>query len=388
MIKKMTAFICAFVLTAGCALADTPELKTAPAPFKVKVEIKPTTAPAAAKTEPGFAVVENKDVAGSAKVQNVTAAGTAAPAATAAKQTVKKNSSEPRIGINLASRILTLYQGDKKVKQYPVGVGKTSTPTPTGYYSIQYKEVNPTWVDPDDTSVQIGPGPDNPIGYRWMGFYGNYGIHGTNKPSSVGGYVSNGCVRMHESDVEDLYQQVSVGTPVTVYYDRLVINSDPDHTVSYYIYPDGYQRQSLSIAQVKKALAGYGVEDFAEFQDVSDKINASDGKVTYVAKAYDLVVNGKKLPKRALGKDGQIYLPAVAVSTALKLDLRWNPQQASLTSPYGTAPGYVKSDVVYANAANAYTLFHLQGELTPDYVYNMYSVKNNATPTVTISSGK
>lgn len=384
--------MCALFLTAGCALADTPELKTAPAPFKVtpvKVEIKSTPTPA--KAEPAFQPVQNADIAGSAQVQNtqvVTAASTPNRTTSVPKKITNPVTNEPKIGINLASRQLTLYQGDKKVKIYPVGVGKVETPTPTGYYSIQYKETNPTWVDPDDTSVQIGPGPDNPIGYRWMGFYGNYGIHGTNHPESVGGYVSNGCVRMRESDVEDLYQYVSVGTPVTVYYDRLVINVDPDHTVSYYIYPDGYQRQALTIAQVKQALAGYGVEDFADFQSVSDKINASDGSVTYVAKAYDLVVNGHKLPKRALGKDGQIYLPSVAVSTALKLDLRWDPQQAVLTSPYGMAPGYVKSDVVYMNAANAYTLFHLKGELTPDYVYNMYSVKNNLTPTVTISSGK
>ena len=139
--------------------------------------------------------------------------------------------------------------------------------------------------------------------------------------------------------------------------------------------------------KVKKALAGYGVEDFAEFQNISDKINASDGNVTYVAKAYDLVVNGNKLAKRALGKNGQIYLPSVAVATALKLDLQWNSQQGILTSPYGIAPGYVKSDVVYMNAVDAYSLFHLRGELTPDYVYNMYSVKGNNTPTVVISPG-
>ena len=192
---------------------------------------------------------------------------------------------------------------------------------------------------------------------------------------------------MNEADVEDLYQYVSVGTPVTVYYDRLVIDVDPDHTVSYYVYPDGYGWQSLSVAQVKNALAGYGVEDFAEFQNISDKINASDGNVTYVAKAYDLVVNGNKLAKRALGKNGQIYLPSVAVATALKLDLQWNSQQGILTSPYGIAPGYVKSDVVYMNAVDAYSLFHLRGELTPDYVYNMYSVKGNNTPTVVISPG-
>ena len=58
-----------------------------------------------------------------------------------------------------------------------------------------------------------------------------------------------------------------------------------------------------------------------------------------------------------------------------------------MTSPYGIAPGYVKSDVVYVNAADAYSLFHLNGSLTPDYVYNMYSVKGNKTPTVVISRG-
>ena len=328
---------------------------------------------AAGRNETGPAVTAKKDT----KSQTAAKEG----------QQAKAVESEKKIGINLASRILTLYEGDTKVRMYHVGVGKTSTPTPTGYYAVQYKEVNPTWVDPDDTSIQIGSGPDNPIGYRWIGFYGNYGIHGTNHPESIGGYVSNGCVRMKEADVEDLYQYVSVGTPVTVYYDRLVIDVDPDHTVSYYIYPDGYGWQSLSIAQVKKALAGYGVEDFADFQEISDKINASDGNVTYIAKAYDLVVNGHKLAKRALGKNGQIYLPSVAVATALNLDLQWNSQQGILTSPYGIAPGYVKSDVVYMNAVDAYSLFHLKGELTPDYVYNMYSVKGNSTPTVVISPG-
>lgn len=373
MLKRMMALTCVLALTAGAAWADTPELKTGPAPFSVKVEIKPTAAPQEEMKPAQPAVTAEKD----AKSQTPAKEG----------QQAKAAESEKKIGINLASRILTLYEGDTKVKMYHVGVGKTSTPTPTGYYAVQCKEVNPTWVDPDDTSVQIGPGPSNPIGYRWIGFSGNYGIHGTNHPESIGGYVSNGCVRMNEADVEDLYQYVSVGTPVTVYYDRLVIDVDPDHTVSYYVYPDGYGWQSLSVAQVKKALAGYGVEDFVEFQDISDKINASDGNVTYVAKAYDLVVNGNKLAKRALGKNGQIYLPSVAVATALKLDLQWNSQQGILTSPYGIAPGYVKSDVVYMNAVDAYSLFHLRGELTPDYVYNMYSVKGNNTPTVVISPG-
>ena len=159
----------------------------------------------------------------------------------------EKKDMTDRILVNTASRILTLYRGKEKAAMYPVGVGKASTPTPSGYYRVETKEVNPEWIDPEDTENRIASGPGNPLGYRWIGFSGTYGIHGTNSPESVGGYVSNGCVRMREQDVEDLYSRIHVGTAVDIMYDRIVINADPDHTVSYYIYPDGYSRQYLTV---------------------------------------------------------------------------------------------------------------------------------------------
>lgn len=288
-------------------------------------------------------------------------------------------STEKKIGINLASRILILYEGSTKIRMYPVGVGKTTTPTPTGFYYVQNKEMDPTWIDPDDTSIRIPSGPENPLGYRWIGFYGTYGIHGTNRPGTVGSYVSNGCVRMHEEDVEDLYPLVRVGTPVTVYYDRIVIDSAPDHTVAYYIYPDGYGWQQVSVQDVKKALAGYGVENFAEAPAIAAKIGASDGLPAYVAKAYDLIVDGRRLSQRALEKDGILYVPAVSVATALRLDLHWNGSGRVLTSPYGTAPGIVKSDVVYVKGTDAAALFHVMGQLTSDLQYVMVSVRQNVS---------
>lgn len=93
---------------------------------------------------------------------------------------------------------------------------------------------------------------------------GNYGIHGTNAPNSIGHYASHGCVRMHEKDVEDLFSHVKMHTPVDIVYDRVVIQRDDDHTISYYVYPDGYKRQSLDTAYVKKVLHGYGVDTFAD----------------------------------------------------------------------------------------------------------------------------
>lgn len=296
-----------------------------------------------------------------------------------------------KIAINLASRMLILYENGQKVRLYHVGVGTPSTPTPPGFYNVQTKEVNPTWIDPSDTTVQIPAGPDNPLGYRWIGFNGTYGIHGTNNPSSVGYYVSNGCVRMHEEDVEELYPLVSIGTPVIVYYDRIVIDSAADHTVSYYIYPDGYGWQNLSVSDVKRALAGYGVDNFASNESIAAKIAASDGQPTFVAKAYDLYVNGKKVPLRALKKNGITYLPAVAVATALRLDLHWDSSRRLLSSPYGTAAGIVRSDVVYMDAADAGRVFHLQGRLTPNWVYDMKTMApadSLSASTVTIVSSQ
>lgn len=276
---------------------------------------------------------------------------------------------EKKIMINLASRILTLYQGDTKIRMYNVGVGKPSTPSPVGTYSVQEKEVNPTWYNPDDLAHPVPSGPDNPLGYRWLGFNGSYGIHGTNVPSSVGHYVSHGCIRLREADIEDLYTHTPLHTPVVVYYDRIVIDRAPDHTISYYIYPDGYNRQPLSISKVKQALAGYGVENFESDMAISDKINASDGQPTYVAKAYDFYVNGIKQNLRALGKNGHIYLPAQTIANTLELDMIWSNENKTITTPYASVPASAHSNVLYIDDQDLDKAFHLIGNLTSNYVY-------------------
>ena len=81
-----------------------------------------------------------------------------------------------RLVINLAARSIAAIRDNQKVALYPIGPGKVSTPTPTGYYKVIDKEVNPTWTDPG-SATSIPSGPDNPLGYRWIGIGGNYGIH-------------------------------------------------------------------------------------------------------------------------------------------------------------------------------------------------------------------
>ena len=272
----------------------------------------------------------------------------------------EKKSLERKISINLAARSLALLEGTEKIRLYPIGPGTPYTPTPVGYYKIQSKDVNPSWTSPS-TGKTIPSGPDCPLGYRWMQIQGNYGIHGTNNPDSIGHYVSNGCIRMHEKDVEALFDLVKIGTPVEITYNRVVVEKMADNTVVYYIYPDGYGWQKLSVEDVNKWLAGYGVANFVSNEDIEQKINASDGEPTYVAKVYPLYVNGEKMKNKAVEQNGVMYLPAIDLADAVHVDLGWNDKTKKLISTLGSADGVDKKDVLYCKLADAKTLFKLEG---------------------------
>ncbi len=108
-----------------------------------------------------------------------------------------------RIVINTKAHTLTLFRDNNLYKTYKVAVGKPSTPTPKGTFKIINRAIN----------------PGGPFGARWLGLnipYGDYGIHGTNNPSSIGKSVSNGCIRMFNNQVIELSNLVPIGTTVTI----------------------------------------------------------------------------------------------------------------------------------------------------------------------------
>jgi lipoprotein-anchoring transpeptidase ErfK/SrfK len=117
---------------------------------------------------------------------------------------------------------LRLFKNLKLSHTYTIAVGMQGLETPAGLYHIQEKEVNPSWHVPNSAwagslaGKVIPPGPADPIKARWMGFFNGAGIHGTDEVGSLGHNASHGCVRMAIPDVETLYDQVSVGTPVFV----------------------------------------------------------------------------------------------------------------------------------------------------------------------------
>jgi lipoprotein-anchoring transpeptidase ErfK/SrfK len=117
-----------------------------------------------------------------------------------------------RIVVSLPDRKIALFEDGRLVKVYPIAVGKHGTPSPNGSFHIVSRVVKPTWYQPGKV---VPAGPANPLGTRWMGLgYKGYGIHGTNRPKSIGKAASHGCIRMRNQDVEDLFERVEVGDPV------------------------------------------------------------------------------------------------------------------------------------------------------------------------------
>jgi L,D-transpeptidase ErfK/SrfK len=139
----------------------------------------------------------------------------------------------PRIGIviNLAAMRLFQFKGDSKslaVSTYPLGVGTIERASPIGQMYVARKATRPTWHVPasiaqehrkkgDPLPAKVLPGPQNPLGeYALYLSKSTYLIHGTNKPASIGLRATNGCIRLYPEDVEKLYENTPVKTPVYI----------------------------------------------------------------------------------------------------------------------------------------------------------------------------
>lgn len=117
-----------------------------------------------------------------------------------------------QIVVSLEDRKLAFVEDGLVVKVFSVAVGKPSTPSPTGTFVIQRRVKNPVYQHKGKT---VQPGPNNPVGTRWMGLsIKGYGIHGTNEPKSIGTAASHGCIRMGRKDVEELFALVRAGDTV------------------------------------------------------------------------------------------------------------------------------------------------------------------------------
>jgi lipoprotein-anchoring transpeptidase ErfK/SrfK len=128
------------------------------------------------------------------------------------------------IVVRTNQRRLYLVLGQGRALVYPVGVGRAGQQW-SGRAVVESKRIRPAWAPPPDIKrenprlpdVIAGGAPNNPMGVAALVLSGDeYAIHGTNRPGSVGKFVSHGCIRMYNQDITDLYARVRVGTPVIV----------------------------------------------------------------------------------------------------------------------------------------------------------------------------
>jgi lipoprotein-anchoring transpeptidase ErfK/SrfK len=172
--------------------------------------------PATAKESPAAAVTAPPPVESPAATESGPA-GEDTPAGQTAVATINRE-----ILLELRSRTIHLVENGVKVRSWPVAIGDPSTPTPTGTFKVENKVLNPRYQSTSSGKINPTVGPNGPLGDRWIGFkmsgLNQYGIHGTPWPHWVQtrSAVSNGCVRMLNPHVRELFDKVDVGTPVTV----------------------------------------------------------------------------------------------------------------------------------------------------------------------------
>lgn len=135
------------------------------------------------------------------------------------QKTSNKLGIKTQIIVDLSDRRTYVYQGDLVIASYPIAIGKKGWETPTGSFEVMNMQHDPIWQHPITGKV-FPPGKDSPLGDRWIGFWtdgrNEIGFHGTPDIHLLGTAISHGCLRMRNSDVRLLYDQVKVGTVVTV----------------------------------------------------------------------------------------------------------------------------------------------------------------------------
>ncbi|MEX3021033.1 L,D-transpeptidase family protein [Kluyvera sp. STS39-E] len=214
----------------------------------------------------------------------------------------------PREGIVVNLAELRLYYfppGAQQVQVYPIGIGLQGLETPEMTTRVGQKIPNPTWtptagirkrsLERGVTLPAVVPaGPGNPLGlYALRLAYGNgeYLIHGTNAPDSVGLRVSSGCIRMNAPDIKSLFAQVRSGTPVRVINEPVKYSVEPNGTRYLEVHRPLSQNESQDTQTMKMTLS----PDFKQFVQQASVGEAQVQKILSRRAGYPMMVSDSKM---------------------------------------------------------------------------------------------
>jgi len=198
--------------------------------------------------------------------------------------------------INVPQRMAFVIDRGTVVAAFPIAVGRADWQTPLGTFEVERKEVDPTWDVP--ASIQremashgsrvlskVPPGPDNPLGDRWIGLKGaSIGLHGTNVPSSIYRFATHGCIRLHPDDARALSDMVAVGTTVRIIY-APVLATITDGRPWVEVHPDRYRRAGSLLRAAQARLAAMGAWDAVDPALLNRCLAKPSGRPCDVARA-------------------------------------------------------------------------------------------------------
>ncbi|WP_066504344.1 L,D-transpeptidase [Abyssisolibacter fermentans] len=259
--------------------------------------------------------------------------------------------------VNIAQRILILKEGDN-LKEYPIAVGKSATPTPLGEYNVINKAVNPYYKKLDIK----GGSEENPLGSRWISFKYHYGIHGNNDPDSIGTYASGGCIRMHERDVQEIYSASSVGTPVKVFYDPIDIsydiNGDNPIIKAQRDYYKNIKNYDELIIEKLKNLKIYSKIEKERLEQLLDKLKKHE---TVFSDSWCLFINKKYISKDIIEKDQEYYVKKADIEKFFNIDI-YSLEKTDYAKLLGSKVGQIiTNDIKYIKIKDLHSV--LKGSL-------------------------
>jgi hypothetical protein len=253
--------------------------------------------------------------------------------------------------VNKKTNKLAYFSAGKLEKVFPVATGKTKALTPEGSFKIVVKIKNRPYYK----EKIPGGDPANPLGDRWLGLEVNgtqgttYAIHGNNNKSSIGKYVSAGCIRMYNEDIHWLYPRISKNTVVVITSsteDMERIASKNGYPLGNKLVPGTFIVGGVSVKQkdpfvVEQSRVYIPLKEFVSLtggtlqrDDRTGELTITAGgrKITHKPLTGKAVVNGKPvdmLPSKNV--NNRLLIPLGSVPALFGLQVKWNPQAQSVT---------------------------------------------------------
>ncbi len=183
-------------------------------------------------------------------------------------QAILPDAPQEGLVINVPEMRLYDFTAESGPEILSVAVGDATDPTLLGSFHVGAKRTDPAWNVPESIQLEkpelppvVLPGPDNPLGSRWMTIGAtSYGIHGTNNRWSIGREATHGCVRLYEDEMQRLFDRVPSGTPLRIVYQPVKWGRDGGR-LFVEVHPDRYAREAEPLATAMDVLAAHGLAE-------------------------------------------------------------------------------------------------------------------------------